>query len=146
MLIFWMLVIGAIVGYLYGYYLKPNRQLRKAIQAAQATGAALLEEGHKGVYSTTVTEQNQSSELVVEVQELAVTEAGKVKVTYLSAFYKNPVFRTRKGEALLREVRDLLGDYLPISDIEWYENSARQASIRQRLNSLDNLHQQQLGE
>jgi len=146
MLIFWMLVIGAAIGYVFGYYIRPNQQLRKAIKAARETGVAVLEEGHKGVYKTIVTDQNQSSELIVEVKELAVTEGGKVKVQYLSAYYKNPGFRTRKGEALLREVRDLLGDYLPLNDIEWYETTERHELIKKHLDSLDNLHRQQLGE
>jgi hypothetical protein len=146
MLIFWSLVIGAILGYVFGYYLKPNQQLQKAIRQARAACAAVLEDGQKGVYRTVVTDHNQSSELTVEVKQLAVTQAGQVKVAYLSAFYKNPGFRTRKGEALLREVRELLGDYLPLSDIEWYENKERQEDMKKHLHSLDNLQRHQLGE
>ncbi|MDX5436849.1 MAG: hypothetical protein LPK03_06615, partial [Pontibacter sp.] len=66
------------------------------------------------------------------------------KVEYLSAFYKNPEFRTRKGEALLREVRDLLGDYLSQSEIEWYENTARHDRVRHHLHTLDKLQQHHL--
>lgn len=145
MLFFWTFVIGAALGYIFGHYLKPNRRLRKVIQEARQANMAVLEEGNKGVYRTVVTEHDQTSELVVEVKELAVTKAGQVKVEYLSAFYKNPAFRTRKGEALLREVRELLGDYLPLSDIEWYENAERQISAQQNLKTLDTLHKHQLG-
>ncbi|MDX5483245.1 MAG: YhcB family protein, partial [Hymenobacteraceae bacterium] len=136
MLIFWTFVIGAVLGYVFGYYIKPNHRLRKAIGTAKEALKAALEEGNKGVYRTVVTDHNQTSELTVEVKELAVTQAGQVKVAYLSAYYKNPEFRTRKGEALLREVRDLLGDYLPLSDIEWYDNSERHAHIKNHLSSL----------
>ncbi|MHA6247946.1 hypothetical protein ACXYMU_08435 [Pontibacter sp. CAU 1760] len=145
MLIFWTFVVGAVLGYLFGFYLKPNRQLRKAIGAAHAVCRSALEDSNRGVYRTVVTEQARSSELTVEVKELAVTEAGQVKVQYLSAFYRNPAFRTRKGEALLKEVRDLLGDYLPRHEIEWYENEARQLHLKQQLHTLDQLSKQQLG-
>ncbi|WP_242928285.1 YhcB family protein [Pontibacter vulgaris] len=145
MLIFWTLVIGAILGYVFGYYIKPNQRLRKAIKEARETCAAVLEESSKGVYKTIVTDHNQSSELVVEVKELAVTKSGQVKVQYLDAFYKNPEFRTKKGEALLKEMRELLGDYLPLSDIEWYETKERHDNIRKHLSSLDNMHQQHSG-
>ncbi|WP_299762021.1 hypothetical protein [uncultured Pontibacter sp.] len=144
MLFFWTFILGAALGYIFGYYLKPNRRLRKVIQEARQTNMAVLEEGNKGVYRTVVTEHDQTSELVVEVKELAVTKAGQVKVEYLSAFYKNPAFRTRKGEALLREVRELLGDYLPLSDIEWYENAERQITAQQNLKTLNTLHKHQL--
>ncbi|WP_242919470.1 hypothetical protein [Pontibacter liquoris] len=146
MLIFWTLLIGAALGYMFGHYINPNLRLRKAIKEARALLTTALEEKHKGVYKTIVTEQNQSSELVAEVRELAITSGGQVKVEYLSAAYKNPAFRTRKGEALLREVRDLLGDYLPLNEIEWYENSDRLANINKNLNSLDNLQKQHFGE
>ncbi|GAA4435757.1 hypothetical protein GCM10023188_28010 [Pontibacter saemangeumensis] len=139
MIIFWTFVIGAVLGYVFGHYLKPNHRLRKAIAAARQTGTALLEEENRGVYKTIVTDQNKSSELVVEVKELAVTQGGQAKVAYLSARYKNPAFRTKKGEALLKEVHSLLGDYLPINDIEWYESTERQARIKERLRDLDTI-------
>ncbi|TPE43259.1 hypothetical protein FJM65_14195 [Pontibacter mangrovi] len=145
MLIFWIFVIGAVLGYLYGHYLKPNRRLQKALQEARRASMAVLEEGNKGVYRTVVTDHNQQSELVVEVKELAVTQGGQVKVEYISAQYKNPEFRTRKGEALLREVRELLGDYLPLSDISWYETTDRHTKARENLSTLDNLQKHQLG-
>jgi 50S ribosomal subunit-associated GTPase HflX len=72
----------------------------------------MLQDGSKGVYRTIVTNNNQTSELIVEVKELAVTKGGKVKVEFISANYKNPDFRTLIGEELLHEVRNLLGDYL----------------------------------
>ncbi len=130
---------------MFGYYLKPNHRLRKAIGEAQKACRAALEGGNKGVYRTIVTDHNQSSELTVEVQELAVTQAGQVKVAYTSAFYKNPEFRNKKGEALLREVRDLLGDYLPYDEVAWYETTERQERLGKTLSSLDNLHNQHLG-
>lgn len=145
MIIFWTFVIAALLGYMFGHYIRPNLRLRQAIQEARSTAAAALEEGNKGVYRTIVTDHNQSSELVVEVKELAVTKAGQVKVDFISAYYKNPAFRTRKGEALLREVRDLLGDYLPLSDIEWYEKTERQENLKKHLGTLDDLHNQQFG-
>ncbi|GAB3537031.1 hypothetical protein GCM10027443_28910 [Pontibacter brevis] len=145
MLIFWTFIVAAILGYLVGHYLKPNHQLQQAIREARETCRAVLEQGNKGVYRTIVTEQHKSSELVIEVKELAVTTGGKVKVEYLSAYYKNPEFRTRKGEALLKEVRDLLGDYLPLNDIEWYETTERHEHIRQHLSTLDNLRNHQPG-
>ncbi|WP_266205159.1 hypothetical protein [Pontibacter kalidii] len=145
MLIFWTLVIGAVLGYMFGYYIKPNQRLQKAIEQARQASMAVLEQGRQGVYRTVVTDHNQQSELVVEVKELAVTQAGQVKVEYLSAFYRNPDFRTKKGEALMREVRELLGDYLPLSDIEWYENAARQEQARKSLQSLDTLDKHHYG-
>ncbi|WP_439882321.1 hypothetical protein ACSX1A_03970 [Pontibacter sp. MBLB2868] len=145
MLIFWTLVIGAVLGYMYGHYIKPNLRLRKAIKAARETCETALQEGNKGVYRTIITDHNQSSELTVEVQELAVTQAGQVKVAYINAFYKNPDFRNRKGEALLREVRELLGDYLPRNEIEWYENSERREQVKEQIKNLDNLHKQYFG-
>jgi len=145
MIIFWVFVIGALLGYMFGHFIKPNLRLRQAIQEARSTAAAALEEGHKGVFRTIVTDQNQSSELVVEVRELAVTSGGQVKVDFLSAYYKNPSFRTRKGEALLREVRDLLGDYLPLTDIEWYDKTERHENLKKHLGTLDDLHKQQFG-
>ena len=149
MIIFWTFVIGAVLGYVFGHYIKPNHRLRKALDAARETGRALLEEEHKGVYKTIVSENNKSSELVVEVKELAVTQGGQVKVAYLSAQYKNPAFRTRKGEALLKEVQSLLGDYLPFSDIEWYETTERHAHVKEHLRDLEmieNQHKHQRGE
>jgi hypothetical protein len=140
MLIFWMLVVGAILGYLYGFYVRPNQQLRAALQEAREKCTAALEEGNKGVYKTIVTDNNKSSELVVEVKELAVTQNGQVKVQYLSAFYKNPDFRTKKGDALLKEVHGMLGEYLPLNEIEWYETTERHESIKKYLNSLNTTH------
>jgi hypothetical protein len=135
--IFWTFVLAAIVGYVFGYYIRPNQRLRKAIREAREKCRAVLEEGNRGVYKTIVTDQNKSSELVAEVKELAVTQNGQVKVQYLSAFYKNPEFRTRKGDALLKEVHGLLGDYLPRHEIEWYETAERHEKVREHLNSLD---------
>jgi hypothetical protein len=146
MLIFWMFVIGAVLGYVFGHYVKPNRKLHKAINEAKGACAILQEEGNKGVYRTVITDHNQTSELITEIKELAITKAGQVKVEYLSATYKNPEFRTRKGEALLREVRELLGDFLPFEEIEWYERSERNERIRKQLTKLDNLQKQQFGE
>ncbi|WP_245905109.1 hypothetical protein [Pontibacter mucosus] len=119
--------------------------MRKAIQEARQASQAVLQEGHQGVYRTVVSDHNEQSELVVEVKELAVTQAGMVKVEYLSAFYKNPSFRTKKGEALMREVRELLGDYLPLSDIEWYETTERQEQARKSLQTLDALGKNNVG-
>ena len=136
-MIFWIFLIAAILGYLVGHYIVPNRQLRKALQDVRQQCAVALEEGNKGVYKTIVTDNGKSSELVVEVRELAVTKTGQVKVEYLSAQYRNPDFRTKKGEALLNEVRDLLGEYLPLNDIEWYETTDRHENIKKYLNSLD---------
>lgn len=146
MIIFWTFVMAAVLGYMFGHYIKPNYRLREAIKAARQIGIAALEEENKGVYKTIVTDQNQSSELVVEVKELAVTRGGQVKVAYMSAFYKNPGFRTRKGEALLKEVHGLLGDYLPLNDIEWYETTERHTHIKKQLNALDDLQKHQSGE
>ena len=67
MLIFWTLVIGAVLGYVFGYYIKPNQQLQKAIQQARQASMAVLEQGRQGVYRTVVTDHNQQTELVVEV-------------------------------------------------------------------------------
>ncbi|SFG00375.1 hypothetical protein [Pontibacter chinhatensis] len=145
MLLFWIFVIGAVLGYMYGHYLKPNLSLRKAIQQAREASQAVLQEGHQGVYRTVVSDHNEQSELVVEVKELAITQAGMVKVEYLSAYYKNPSFRTKKGEALMREVRELLGDYLPLSDIEWYETTERQDKARKSLHTLDALGKNNVG-
>ena len=146
MLIFWTLVIGAIIGYVFGYYIKPNLSFRQATRQVRDMLTTALEEKNKGVYKTIVTDHNQSSELVVEVKELAVTSAGQVKVEYISAYYKNPEFRTRKGEALLREVRELLGDYLPLNEIEWYENGERNEIINKNLNKIDQLQKEHIGE
>jgi hypothetical protein len=140
MMMFWTFVMGALVGYLFGHYVWPNYQKRKMLQEAKAKCTAALEEGNKGIYKTIVTENNISSELVAEIRELAVTNSGQVKVEYLSAFYKNPEFRTKKGDALLREVHGLLGEYLPLNEIEWYETTERHENIKKFLASLDKTH------
>lgn len=138
MAFFWIFVLGALAGYVFGYYISPKQQLWQTIREAREKCQAVLEEGNKGVYKTIVTDQDsKSSELVVEVKELAVTQTGQVKVQYLSAFYKNPAFRTRKGEALLKEVYGLLGDYLPLHEIEWYETNERHQRIKDHLNALN---------
>ena len=72
----------------------------------------------------------------MEVKELAITKTGQVKVAYLSANYKNPEFRTKKGDALLKEVQGLLGDYLPLEEIEWYEKDERHKNIKKYLDSV----------
>lgn len=136
--IFLVFLIAFFLGYLYGYRIKPNQRLREARRELREQCQAVLDEGRKGVYKTIVMDQNKSSELVVEVKELAVTEGGQVKVQYLSAFYKNPDFRTRKGDALLSEVHGLLGDYLPLHEIEWYETTERHEHIRNYVDSLNN--------
>lgn len=136
MAIFWTFVIGALLGYIFGHYIRPKQRVRAALKDVRERCIAALEEGNKGIYKTIVTGNNKSSELVVEVKELAVTKNGLVKVQYLSAFYKNPAFRTRKGDALLKEVQDLLGEYLPLEEIEWYETSERHENIKKYLNSI----------
>ena len=143
MLIFWTFVIAAVLGYVAGHYIKPNHRLHKAIKQAREIGNSLLQQGNKGVYKTIVTDNNQSSELVIEVKELAVTSGGQVKVEYVEAYYKNPTFRTKKGEALLREVRELLGDYLPLNNIEWYETTERHENLKKHLDDLDHLRHHQ---
>ncbi|RNI27232.1 hypothetical protein EFA69_13810 [Rufibacter immobilis] len=140
MAFFFAFLLAAFLGYLYGYYIRPNQKLRKAVEKVKAQCVAALEEGRKGVYKTIVTDQQNASELVVEVKELALTQGGQVKVQYLNAFYKNPEFRTRKGEALLQEVRGLLGEYLPASEVEWYETEARHARIRELVQTIDPKH------
>ncbi|MHC2993336.1 hypothetical protein OB13_17780 [Pontibacter sp. HJ8] len=137
MAIFWTFLIAAILGYIVGHYIVPNRHLRKALQDVREKCVVALEEGNKGVYKTIVADNGKSSELVVEVRELAVTKTGQVKVEYLSAYYKNPEFRTKKGEALLKEVHGLLGEYLPLNEVEWYETTERHENIKKYLNSLD---------
>lgn len=137
-------VIAFLLGYLYGYKIKPNKRLRLAIKEVKEQCKAALEEGNKGVYKTVVTDYNDTSELVVEVKELAVTENGQVKVQYLSAFYKNPKFRTKKGEALIEEIRNLLGDYLPLHEIEWYDATDRHESIKRHVISLETTYKKQL--
>jgi hypothetical protein len=137
-------LIAFLAGYLYGHKIKPNKQLRATIREVREQCRIALEEGNKGVYKTLVTDDNQTSELVVEVKELAVTEAGQVKVQYISAFYKNPEFRTKKGEALLNEIRDLLGEYLPIHEIEWYETTERHENIKRHMLTLDKTYKKQL--
>lgn len=139
--IFFVFLIAFFLGYIYGYRIKPNQRLRRERRELREKCQAILDEGRKGVYKTIVMDQNKSSELVVEVKELAVTEAGQVKVEYLSAFYKNPDFRTRKGDALLNEVRGLLGEYLPLHEIEWYETTERHENIRNYAESLNSKHQ-----
>ncbi|MDQ3393697.1 MAG: hypothetical protein M3512_06245 [Bacteroidota bacterium] len=134
---FWTFVIAAFLGYVYGYHIKPKLKLRQALKEMKEKCMAALEEGNKGVYKTIVTDNNKSSELVVEVKELAVTQNGQVKVEYLSAFYKNPEFRNRKGEALLKEVHGLLGEYLPLNEIEWFEVTQRHENIKKFINTLD---------
>lgn len=134
--IFWIFVLGALLGYIYGYYIRPKQQLRQTIREVRQQCQAALEGGNKGVYRTIVTDNDRSSELVVEIQEQAVTLNGQVKVQYLSAYYKNPEFRTRKGEALLEEVQGLLGDYLPLNEIEWYDGAKRQEHIKKFLNNI----------
>lgn len=138
--IFLVFIIAFFMGYFYGYRIKPNQRLRQERRELREKCQAVLDEGRKGVYKTIVMDQNKSSELVVEVKELAVTEGGQVKVQYLSAFYKNPDFRTRKGDALLSEVHGLLGDYLPLHEIEWYETDGRHEHIRNYVDSLNNKH------
>ena len=129
-------LVTAFLGYIYGYYVRPNQRLRKALKEVREKCRVALEEGNKGVYKTIVTDHNKSSELVVEIKELAVTQNGQVKVQYLSAYYKNPEFRTRKGDALLKEVHGLLGEYLPLNEIEWYETTERHENIKKYLDSI----------
>jgi hypothetical protein len=137
MIIFWTFILGALLGYIYGYYIRPKQRLRQALREVREKCTAVLEGGNKGIYKTLITDNDKSSELVVEIQELAVTQNSQVKVKYLSAYYKNPEFRTRKGEALLKEVHGLLGDYLPLNEIEWYDNTSRQANIKSYLNNIN---------
>jgi hypothetical protein len=145
MIIFFVSIVAFFIGYLYGHKIRPNRRLRKALKEVNEKCTAVLQEGNKGVYRTVVTENAKSSELTVEVKELAITRNGQVKVQYLSAFYKNPEFRTKKGDALLTEVHGLLGEYLPINDIEWYETTERHTAIKDYLHSLNSTYRQQLG-
>lgn len=134
---FFVFIIAFTIGYLYGYKIRPNKRLRAKLREVDEQCKAVLEGGNKGVYKTIVMDKDKSSELVAEIQELAVTDRGQVKVKYLSAYYKNPEFRTKKGEALLTEVHGLLGEYLPLNEIEWFENTGRQETIH---NFVDNLH------
>jgi hypothetical protein len=145
MSIFLAALVAFFIGYIYGHKIRPNQQLRKALKEARQKSVAVLEDGNKGVYKTIVTDNNKSSELVVEVKELAVTKNGQVKVQYLSAFYKNPEFRTKKGDALLAEVHGLLGEYLPFDEIEWYENSERHLIIKNYLHSINTFYNNKLG-
>ncbi len=138
-------LVAFFIGYIYGNKIKPRKQMRKALIEVQEKCKVVLEEGNKGVYRTVVSDNNQSSELTVEVKELAITKNGHVKVQYLSAFYKNPEFRTKKGEALLTEVHGLLGEYLPFDEIEWYDNSEKHASIRNFLDSINSNSNKQIG-
>jgi hypothetical protein len=137
-------VTAFLFGYLYGHKIKPNRKMREAVREVREQCRAALEEGNKGVYKTLVSEDDKSSELTVEVKEIAVTESGQVKVQYISAFYRNPEFRTKKGDALLNEVRDLLGEYLPLHEIEWYETSERHDNIKKYVNTLERSFKKQL--
>jgi len=140
--IFWTFVIAFMIGYIYGYYIKPKYKIRNTLKELRERCIAALEESNKGVYKTIVTDNNKSSELVVEVKELAVTQQGQVKVQYLSAFYKNPAFRNKKGDALLKEVHGLLGEYLPLNEIEWYETTQRHENIKKYIHTLDNAHKE----
>lgn len=133
---FFVFIIAFTIGYLYGNKIRPNKRLRAKLREVDEQCRAVLEGGNKGVYKTIVMDKDKSSELVAEIQELAVTDRGQVKVKYLSAYYKNPEFRTKKGDALLAEVHGLLGEYLPLNEIEWYENTGRQETIH---NFIDNL-------
>ncbi len=133
-------IAAAFLGYIYGHRIRPNQLLKEAVREVKEKCVAALEEGNKGVYKTIVTDNNVSSELVVEVKELAVTQNGLVKVQYLSAYYKNPEFRTKKGDALLKEVHGLLGEYLPLNEIEWYETTERHENIKKYLNSINIKH------
>ncbi|GGK79316.1 hypothetical protein ACD591_08540 [Rufibacter glacialis] len=137
MAIFFAFILAGFLGYLYGHRIRPNLKLQKTLKDLQERCKAVLEDEKKGVYKTIVTDNQKSSELVVEVKELAVTEGGQVKVEYLSAFYKNPVFRTRKGPELLQEVHGLLGDYLPRHEVEWYEVNGRHQKIREFVTELE---------
>lgn len=137
MAFFLAMLAAAFLGYLYGHRIRPDKKLQQALQEIRTRGMAILEEGRRGVYKTMVTDQQRSSELVVEVKALAVTTGGQVKVQYISAFYRNPDFRTNKGEALRAEVQDLLGTYLPENEIEWYENKDRQDNIREFLRAVE---------
>ena len=144
MLVFLTFVIAFVLGYFYGHNIRPNNRLREAIREVKEKCMAALEEGNRGVYKTFVTEDNKSSELVAEVKELAVTQQGQVKVQYLNAYYKNPEFRTKKGDALLKEVQALLGDYLPMNEIEWYEKNERHENIKKYMNDLTLKHHNHL--
>jgi hypothetical protein len=137
MAIFFAFLLAGFLGYIYGHYVRPNYKLQQTLKDVQEKCRAVLEDEKKGVYKTIVTDNQKSSELVVEVKELAVTQGGQVKVEYLSAYYKNPVFRTRKGAELLQEVHGLLGDYLPKHEIEWYEVNDRHQNIRTFVNELE---------
>lgn len=144
MIIFVTAITAFLIGYLYGHKIRPNKRLHNALKEARESCKAVLEEGNKGVYKTIVSDKNKSSELVVEVKELAVTKNGQVKVQYLSAYYKNPEFRTKKGDALLAEVHSLLGEYLPFDEIEWYDNSARRSSIENYLHTINTTYRNNL--
>ncbi len=146
MMTFFLGIIAAFyLGYIYGHKFRPNQRLRTALKEVREKCAAVLEGGNKGLYKTVVTDDNKSSELQVEIKELAITKNGLVKVEYLHAFYKNPEFRTKKGEALLAEVQGLLGDYLPTAEIEWYENSERHSAIKNFITYVDTTYNKQSG-
>lgn len=136
-------LVAFFLGYLYGYKIKPNKKMRRAIEEVKEQCRLALQEGNKGVYKTIVADESKVSELVVEVKELAVTESGQVKVEYLDAFYKNPDFRNKKGEALLNEVRSMLGDYLPLHEIEWFETRERNQNIQNHINGLETTYRKQ---
>ncbi|ALI97718.1 hypothetical protein [Rufibacter tibetensis] len=138
-------ILAAFLGYIYGHRIRPNLKLQKALRDFQSRAAAILEDEKKGVYKTIVTDNQKSSELVVEVKELAVTQGGQVKVEYLSAYYKNPVFRTRKKAEMLQEVYDLLGEYLPKNEIEWYEVNGRHANLKEFVKELDTEQKPHIG-
>ncbi len=134
---FFLIIIAYLIGYCAGHYLWPKRQIRDTVRELREKCKIALDDGRKGMYKTTVTDQNKSSELVVEVMEKAVTTTGLTKVEYRDAFYKNPAFRNKKGKALLNEVRGLLGDYLPYEDIEWYEEHRQKEKISKFMSELD---------
>jgi hypothetical protein len=137
MTFFLVFLIAFFIGYVYGYKIRPNQRLRETIKDVREKCTAVLEEGNKGVYRTIVMDNDKSSELVVEVKELAVTKNGQAKVQYLSAYYKNPDFRTKKGNALLEEVHGLLGEYLPMHEIEWFDTTSRHKNIKDYVDALD---------
>ena len=101
MLVFLTFVIAFVLGYFYGHNIRPNNRLREAIREVREKCMAALEEGNKGVYRTIVTDNNKSSELVVEVKELAVTQQGQVKVQ-LSALYSSGPPKCRQVLATAR--------------------------------------------
>ncbi|MBC3538840.1 hypothetical protein ACFSC6_20540 [Rufibacter sediminis] len=139
MALFFAFILAGFLGYIYGHRIRPNQKLQRTLKELQEKCRAVLEDEKKGVYKTIVTDHQKSSELVVEVKELAVTQGGQVKVQYLSAFYKNPEFRTRKGPELLQEVHGLLGEYLPKNEIEWFEVNGRHQNIKEFVTELESI-------